>query len=110
MKPAKLINALKHIDQVLEGIKNNIFKDDDIEIIANERWKICRECSLVDFDGKNCAAPGTQPCCSECGCSLAFKMRALSTSCPHPEGSKWGSVITEEEEDELNAKNNGNNI
>ena len=43
--------------------------------------------------------PGTQPCCSECGCSMGFKLRSLSSSCPI---DKWKAVLTEEEEDELN--------
>lgn len=34
-------------------------------------------------------APGTQPCCSQCGCSLGFKLRAMETECPHPAGPKW---------------------
>jgi len=43
--------------------------------------------------------PGTQPCCGECGCSMGFKLRSLSSSCPI---DKWEAVLTEEEEDELN--------
>ena len=41
-------------------------------------------------EGTNCAAPGTQPCCSDCGCSLAFKLRSLSSSCPK---GHWPSVV-----------------
>jgi hypothetical protein len=103
MQPKKLINALKNIDQVVEGVKNSIFKTEHVELIANERWKKCKGCELVDLDGKNCAAPGTQPCCGECGCSLGFKLRALSASCPHPEGPKWDAVMTEAEEDKFNS-------
>ena len=36
----------------------------------------------LDIKGLNCAASGTQPCCASCGCSLAFKTRSLSSSCP----------------------------
>ena len=42
--------------------------------------------------------PGTQPCCSLCGCSLSFKVRALSSDCP---AHKWKAVITEKDEDKL---------
>ena len=34
--------------------------------------------------------PGTQPCCGECGCSLDFKTRALSTECPLGE---WKALV-----------------
>jgi len=98
-KIKKLINALKNADQVFEGIKNTIFKTEHVELIANERWKICKKCDLIDLNGKNCVAPGTQPCCSSCGCSLAFKIRALSSACPE---GKWEALLTEEEEGKLN--------
>ena len=42
--------------------------------------------------------PGTQPCCGECGCSLALKIRSLSSGCPI---SKWDAMLTDEEENKL---------
>ena len=51
--------------------------------------KICNLCPLLDKKGDNCALPGTQPCCTKCGCSIAFKLRALEAECPHPDGPKW---------------------
>ena len=42
---------------------------------------------------------GTQPCCAQCGCSLGFKLRSLSSSCPL---DKWSAIMSEEEEDKLN--------
>jgi len=98
MKPKKLLNALKHMDEVYEGIKNVIFKKDHVEAIANERWKTCKNCPLVDLVGTECAAPGTEPCCSDCGCSLAFKLRSLSSSCPK---EKWFAIMNEEQEEKL---------
>jgi len=41
---------------------------------------------------------GTAPCCNECGCSLGFKTRSLSSDCPL---GKWEAIVTEEEEDKL---------
>ena len=98
MRIDKLLNAVKHLDQVYEGVKNNIWKDDYVEIIASDRYKICQSCEQFDVKGRDCAAPGTQPCCSDCGCSLAFKIRALSSACPM---KKWDVVMTEEEEAKL---------
>lgn len=51
--------------------------------------KICNLCPLIDHTGAKCAIPGTQPCCSDCGCSLGFKLRAMDARCTHPEGPKW---------------------
>ena len=51
--------------------------------------KICNTCPLLSVDDSKCALPKTQPCCSACGCSLAFKLRAMDTQCAHPDGPKW---------------------
>ena len=78
--------------------KNNVFKKEHVEAIATERFQICIKCSLFDAKGDSCLAPGTQPCCSDCGCSLGFKVRSLSSECPK---SFWDSVTTEEEEEQI---------
>jgi len=65
--------------------------------------KICNLCPLIDIKGSKCAIPGTQPCCSDCGCSLAFKLRAKEAYCTHPDGPKW----TAETQD---PNQNGSNI
>jgi hypothetical protein len=106
MKIKQIIKAIRNADQIVEGISNTIFKKEHVELIANERWKICKKCEFIDPVGDKCVAPGTQPCCGECGCSLAFKLRALSASCPK---DKWTEIITDEEEDKLiNRLENGN--
>lgn len=84
--------------QILEGIKNTVIKDQFVEEVASFRQDICDTCELK---GDDCAVPGTAPCCNECGCSLAFKTRSLSSSCPHPDGPRWFALITEEDEDQL---------
>jgi len=95
MAKSKLFDALKNTHQILEGIKNNVFKKEHVELIANERWKICKNCDHLDTEGSHCLMPGSQPCCSDCGCSLAFKIRSLSAGCPK---EKWEALLTEEEE------------
>lgn len=84
--------------QILEGIKNTIHKNEFVENVASFRSEICDGCELK---GDDCAVPGTAPCCNECGCSLAFKTRSLSSSCPHPDGARWHALITEEDEENL---------
>lgn len=102
-----IIRIWKNRGQILEGVMNSIFKKEDVEIIAKERMNICVNCDLYD-DGKDataCVVSGTHPCCNQqkggCGCSLLFKTRSLSSSCPL---NKWVAETTQEEEDKINAK------
>jgi hypothetical protein len=95
MRLDKLFNGIKNIDHIIEGIKNKTFKKQWIEDIANDRWMICKGCEHLDTIGGKCAAPGTQPCCADCGCSLGFKTRALSASCPK---GKWQAHVNANEE------------
>jgi len=102
----KFLGAFKNTPQIVEGIKNNIFKQEHVEAEAALRWAICKKCVYLDKLGDSCAAPGTQPCCSDCGCSLAFKTRSLSSECPK---GKWPALMTEEEEELLNEQIEKNN-
>ena len=89
-----VIKIWKAKGQILEGIKNNIFKVEHIEELAAERKQFCENCVL--FDGP-CAIKGTGPCCGDCGCSMKLKWRSPSAECPLPE-PKWKAVLTFEEE------------
>jgi hypothetical protein len=98
---ATLKEIWKNRKQIAEGIKNNIFRQDHVEAIAEERMKSCKTCAFLDKEGNDCDVPGTQPCCGICGCSLALKLRSLSTSCPDNK-PKWFALVTEEQEDQIN--------
>ena len=98
MKIGKLLSAMGNLDQIAEGIKNKIFKKDDVEQIAAVRWEACLKCPALDRTGRNCAMPGTQPCCSDCGCALGLKLRALSSSCPK---GNWPAIMDGKQENEL---------
>ena len=87
-----LLTVWKNRDQILEGILNKIFTKEHVEEVALERLAICREC---EFYGNACLLPGTEPCCSICGCCLELKTRSLSSDCPE---HKWDAIMTEEEE------------
>jgi len=82
----------------MEGLKNTIIRDQFVEEIAAERMAKCNICVKRDDEGKSCVMPGTQPCCNLCGCSLSFKTRSLSSSCPD---LRWKALISEEDEDKL---------
>jgi len=94
----KFIGAFKNRKQILEGIKNSIFKKEHIEAEASKRLDECKHCPSLDMKGSKCTVPGTQPCCSECGCSLALKIRALSSDCPL---GKWKALMDEDVEEKL---------
>lgn len=81
--------------KIVEGITNTVIKDAFVERVSALRFEICNECSSK---GTKCAVKGTGPCCNECGCSLAFKTRSLSSDCPL---DKWQAIVTEDEEDDL---------
>ncbi|HEY4062353.1 MAG TPA: hypothetical protein VGM30_10655 [Puia sp.] len=102
-----IIRLWKNRNQIIEGVKNSIFKKEDVEEIAKERGVICssNKCASYDVTGVGCMVPGTQPCCSVltggCGCSLKFKLRSLSSFCPK---GYWDIVLNEDEEQQLKEK------
>ena len=82
----KLIRIWKNRHLILDGFKNYVTKRADIERLARTRMSICEECPLLDLKGGKCFAPGTQPCCGSCGCSLKLKTRSQEAECPE---GKW---------------------
>jgi hypothetical protein len=98
MRINKILNALGNVTKIAEGIKNKIFKSEEVEEIAEMRWKKCKQCIFLDEKGTSCAVPKSAPCCSECGCSLALKMRSLSSSCPK---GHWQAVMSKKLENRL---------
>lgn len=85
--------------KIYEGIKNSVIRDAFVEDVAAKRMALC---DLCPSKGDKCEVPGTAPCCNECGCSLAFKVRSLSSECPLGE---WEALMTEKEEDILDQLN-----
>ena len=75
--PKAIKKIFENRKQILEGIKNKLFKKEHVEAIAKDRWQICIKCESLDVVGDKCTMPGTQPCCGECGCSMGFKLRSL---------------------------------
>jgi len=91
----------KNAGAIAEGIRNSIFKKAHIEEAAAERMAICQDCEFIDREGKSCVVPKTEPCCSDCGCCLELKTRALSAKCGK---GKWPALMSQEEEDLLKEK------
>jgi len=101
-----IIRIWKTKGQILEGVTNSIFKREDVEQIAHERLRICQQCpsKLYNTSG-GCIVDRTAPCCDidkgGCGCSLEYKTRSLSSSCPK---EHWDAELTQAEEDQLKQK------
>jgi len=76
----------KHKKEILEGVTNTLIKSKIVEDIATDRMDICNKCEEKKIDG--CAAM-IKTCCNICGCSLEFKTRSLSSSCPV---NKWPAL------------------
>jgi hypothetical protein len=85
----KIEAFLRTVDQVLSGYFNLFFKNTRVEIISRARMTVCNNCPYMDKKGSTCMVPGTQPCCSRCGCNLEAKTRSLESSCPE---KKWIAI------------------
>lgn len=100
-----LAEIFKNRKKIWEGLRNNIFRDEHVEAVYEERNSVCRSCQNFDETGSGCHISGTAPCCNKntggCGCSLALKLRSLSTDCPL---GKWKAVVTSQEEDMIKSQ------
>lgn len=100
-----MVNKIKRIWKnkwlILEGMFNYYFTRKKIKRVAMWRMEICESCPLIDIKGSKCEVPGTQPCCGDCGCSLAYKTHSMSSACPR---GRWFAIMSEEDEDILNEK------
>jgi formylmethanofuran dehydrogenase subunit E len=91
----KLKKIWKERRLILQGAQRYLFKTKFVEKVSAYRMEICNECDELDTKGNNCVLKGSQPCCSNCGCSLAFKTRSLSSECPL---GKWGALENDDDE------------
>lgn len=94
---------------ILEGIKNRVFKNKDIEELAEHRLEICKNCIWYSENVKNKEYTELSNCitdiksidyiedtkkredihCVNCSCNLGLKTRCLSCVCPT---GRWGAV------------------
>jgi hypothetical protein len=52
--------------------------------VYDERTQACKSCDLIKEDGKTCGV---------CGCDVTEKCWWEVSSCPHPNGAKWISLV-----------------
>lgn len=95
---------------ILEGLTNSIFIKEEVEVIANQRYNICKQC---DYNSKNTPnkivtnykSVRTDEHCTLCKCNLHAATRSLAKTCPV---NKWLAVTTKDETtiilDKLNTK------
>lgn len=98
----KLFDIFQKRKEIFEGIMNALFTSKHVEEIAAKRMEICNSCPHIDTKGDKCFLPGSQPCCSHCGCKLAFMTRSLSSACSDPENPRWEAILSPDEEADVN--------
>jgi hypothetical protein len=99
----KLRTIFKNRNLIAQGFYFRYFgRNGWVESVADARMSICSKCPHIDNTGNECLVPGTQPCCSKCGCSLKLKLYSLSSSCGDEKNPRWRAVMTEEQEDKFN--------
>lgn len=76
----------KNRRNIWEGLWNSMFSSKPIKKMALERKVICEVCPHLDKTGDKCFVPGTQPCCSLCGCKMAWKWFAPKEDC---DDNRW---------------------
>lgn len=64
-----------NLKDIINGWKNVIIKDEDIETLHQQRMEICNACP------KKIEQLG-MAVCGECGCPLMAKTRSLDSKCP----------------------------
>lgn len=60
--------------EILNGVKNTIVKNEEVEELAKKRLEICNNC--------NRNSKSIVPYCLECGCVLKTKVRSVNSKCP----------------------------
>jgi hypothetical protein len=77
----RIVKALKHIDEVAEGVYNFKFPKDCIEKKALERSKVCEECPNFATDPNeelhviDRIDTLSKKMCKLCGCVSSYKLR-----------------------------------
>lgn len=70
------------LTEIIEGWKNVVFTDAEIELLSDERMKICNGCPHKEINLLNIDI------CGLCHCPLIAKTRSPESKCPE---SKWDS-------------------
>jgi hypothetical protein len=68
-----------------------------IQRVSDERMVICNVC---EHNSRFHSTLRPDVHCMDCGCTLIAKTKCLSCFC-ELEHSKWGALVTEEQEDEM---------
>lgn len=81
---------MSKITEIVNGWKNVVFKDAEIEKLAKKRALICDECPSAstgkNFDLYKGEVVELKGYCTECGCPFMAKLRSEETKC---DLNKW---------------------
>lgn len=75
-------NIMKTLPEILEGVKNYTFIDQEVEETAMKRLEICNPCESNSTPSKITITST----CTSCGCLLQLKSRGKNSKCPK---DKW---------------------
>lgn len=93
-----------NFSQIYEGWKNKLIPSkhlkEQIKEVSEYRMEICKSCPLYSDNRKATGWKTKRPDvhCTNCGCTLSAKTACLSCECPK---ELWGSVLTNEEYEEI---------
>jgi recombinational DNA repair protein RecR len=73
-----MVKNVNKLNEIINGWKNLIIKDDSVEKIAIERMSICVDCKHLT----------KRDICDICGCYMLAKTRSLTSKC-EDNPSKW---------------------
>lgn len=76
---------MSKINEIKEGYKNLIIKNEEIEQLAKKRREICNSCEY-NSENKGGLFNESVPYCTLCGCILSAKVRSKDSECPK---GKW---------------------
>lgn len=63
---------IKKFNEIIDGWSNLIIKEDENEILAKQRLKICVDCLNIKKNNY----------CGICGCYIPAKVRSKKSECP----------------------------
>lgn len=74
---------MSKIGEILEGWKNLVWENAEVEVLAKDRMKVCGEC---DSRSNYPQEVSMMSRCNACGCVIEAKTRCTKCTCPL---NKW---------------------
>lgn len=76
------MKILKKLSEIVEGYKNLVFENPEVEALAEQRLNECLTCDERSDKENSPEHIGSLAYCKNCGCNLMAKTRSTKASCP----------------------------